>query len=58
MMCNEERDYIIEQIDMLIRLAKHAGVMAELGDDDEYAMAASAVCKQRSRVLSMDGIEE
>ncbi len=57
MMSKEERERIIDDIDELIRLAKHAGVMAELGTDDEYAMAASALCKQRYNVLSKDGIE-
>lgn len=56
-MCDEERDYIIEQLDELIKLAKHVG-MAALGSIEDYQIASIALNKQRSRVLSMDGIEE
>lgn len=56
-MSEEEKEYIIENIDELIRLAKHAGVMAELGTEDQYIQSIMALDKQRRQVLSMDGIE-
>ena len=40
-MSEEERERTIDDIDELIRLAKYAGVMAELGTDDEYATLRS-----------------
>lgn len=56
-MSEEEKEYIIENIDELIRLAKQAGVMAELGTEDQYIQSIMALDKQRRQVLSMDGIE-
>ena len=56
-MSDEEQCYIVEQIDKLIKLAKHAGVMAAIGTEDEYTFAAEALQKQRKHILAMDGIE-
>lgn len=56
-MSEEEKEYIIENIDKLIRLAKKVGTSSIIGTDDEYIQSIIALDKQRLNVLSMDGIE-
>lgn len=56
-MSEEEKEYIIENIDELIRLSKKAGTASIVGSDDDYIAAIIALDKQRLKVLSMDGIE-
>ncbi|QHB49453.1 hypothetical protein [Klebsiella phage PhiKpNIH-6] len=56
-MSEEEKEYIIENIDELIRLAKKVGTASIIGTDDVYIQSIIALDKQRLKVLSMDGIE-
>lgn len=56
-MSEEEKEYIIENIDELIRLAKNVGAASIIDTDDGYIQSIVALDKQRLKVLSMDGIE-
>jgi hypothetical protein len=56
-MSEEEKEYIIENIDELIRLAKKVGTASIIDTDDAYIQSIIALDKQRLQVLSMDGIE-
>lgn len=55
-MSEEEKEYIIEQVEELIRVSIAAGKLAH-GSDREYTQAMMKVCKQKRLILSMDGIE-
>ncbi|QQG32332.1 hypothetical protein CkP1_0121 [Citrobacter phage CkP1] len=56
-MSEEEKNYIIEQLDELISLAKHVADMSAFGTEDEYETANDNLQRQRKKILSMDGIE-
>lgn len=56
-MSSEERDYIIEQVDKLIVLARIVGSLEHVGTEKEYDSYIAELKKQRLHLLSMDGIE-
>lgn len=53
----EEKEYIIENIDELIRLAKKVGTASIIDTDDAYIQSIIALDKQRLKVISIGGIE-
>lgn len=57
-MSEEEKNYIIENVDKLIKLAKIVGALASHGTQEEYDEAVLILEKQRRQILSMDGIED
>lgn len=57
-MSEEEKEYIIENIDELIRLARKAQFQRMEGPHEEADEANTALEKQRRKILSMDGIED
>ncbi|WJZ27993.1 hypothetical protein NCTGTJJY_CDS0114 [Serratia phage 92A1] len=57
MMSEEERNYIIEQLDILISLAQEAQYQRIEGSEELITESQAALEKQRAHILSMDGIE-
>lgn len=57
-MSREEREYTIEQIDKLIRLAQDAQYHRMEGPQVLFEESQEELEKQRRHVLSMDGIED
>ncbi|AHY25082.1 hypothetical protein AVV36_gp120 [Pectobacterium bacteriophage PM2] len=56
-MSDEEQYYVIEQLEILIKLAKAVGALASHGTEDEYCKAVVKLENQKRHILSMNGIE-